>query len=904
MHKTNKMRKIIIFLFLLFGPLVSAWSQNNPCSPAYFLSSDSGQWSVVQAYDWSGVADIYGSYGEFCLPDGCYYLYGYTGTGWINTNDLQLSVNNTNVPLQFQYSDSTGYIIAYFDWNSTTGCGDPNACNYNAAATCMDYTSCNYDCLGCTDANAINVSASATVDNGTCCYSEWAEITATDSVYFNVTDGLGNYVLYAYNYESNSPAGFCYQPGCYTLYVQGIDNDPYEITITSSTGEIVLNETVVEGWWATFNFSNQSLNGCTDQWACNYNPSATCNDGTCDYYSCQGCTDSTASNFNPDATYDNGTCCYGPLMSINVPNNVWWYYYGMNNYASGMGSANTCINPGCGTLYAYNSVYEAFDYSIEDAQGNVITSGNSWDTSNEWDDISTIHMPITSGEVISGCSDANACNFNPNANCLDYNLCDYSCQGCTNPDAFNFNVNATIDNGTCCLDNYFEVTAVSVGGMVSWSAIDGYGMMVGSTDFSVETSGFCAPSSCITFYANDLMGMPFSLTIKRNGEVIYTNNSITTYDFTWNYDNNQVVGCADPSACNFNPDANCFLYNICDYSCQGCTNPVAINFNPNATIDNGTCCLQENWQTISSSGDLFFYVAANDGTQSQQGFYPDVTGFCMNSNCYMIYAFGTDGGVQDISISNDTMGVYYNFATNPYLGYNIENIGINEIAGCTDPSACNFNPNATCDYGYCEYYCGGCLDPQALNYSAYAMFDDGSCAYQVQSPVVGMQMVPDEDNQQFYVMIALTEMGNVYPYAVSNTVNDGMMTMMSEGTAMAGPFNCGDSVQFHVHAMGYNMNTVMTSPTYRMDCAALTVSESKNFIASVYPNPANQMLNLINIESNTLVTVRDTQGRLIYTEMATSNQKSLDCSQWANGFYFIELKDNDQIQQLKVQVLH
>lgn len=898
------MRKIIIFLFLLFGPLVSARSQNEPCSPAFIQSTDSGQWSVVHAFDWSGVADIYGSSGEFCLPNGCFYIYGYTGTGWVNQNGLQITVNNSSIPLQVQYADSTGYIIAYFDWNSTSGCGDPNACNYNAAATCMDYTSCNYDCLGCTDANAINFSASATVDNGTCCYSEWAQIQATDSVYINVTDGLGNYVFYAYNYESNSPAGFCYQPGCYTLYVQGIDNDPYEITMTSSAGEIVLNETVVEGWWATFNFSNQSVSGCTDQWACNYNPNATCNDGTCDYYSCQGCTDSTASNYNPDATYDNGTCCYGPLMSINVPNNVWWYYYGQNNYASGVGSANTCINPGCGTFTAYNSVYEAFDYSIEDAQGNVLTSGNSWDTSNEWDDISTIHMPISSGEVISGCSDANACNFNPNANCLDYNLCDYSCQGCTNPDAFNFNANATIDNGTCCLDNYFEVTAVSAGGMVSWSAIDGYGMMVGSTDFSVETSSFCAPSSCITFYANDLMGMPFSLTIKRNGEVIYTNNSITTYDFTWNYDNNQVVGCADPSACNFNPDANCFLYNICDYSCQGCTNPVAINFNPNATIDNGTCCLQENWQTISSSGDLFFYVAANDGTQSQQGFYPDVTGFCMNSNCYMIYAFGTDGAVQNIAISNDTMGVYYNFTTNPYLGYNIENIGINEIAGCTDPTACNYNPNATCDYGYCEYYCGGCMDPQALNYSAYAMFDDGSCAYQVQSPVVGMQMVPDEDNQQFYVMIALTEMGNVYPYAVSNTINDGMMTMMSEGTAMAGPFNCGDSVQFHVHAMGYNMNTVMTSPTYRMDCAALNVSESKNLMSSVYPNPANQMLNLINIESNTLVTVRDTQGRLIYTEMATTNQKSLDCNQWANGFYVIELKDNDHIQQLKVQVSH
>ena len=97
--------------------------------------------------------------------------------------------------------------------------------------------------------------------------------------------------------------------------------------------------------------------GCTDLEACNYNPEATNNDGTCEYadeyYDCDGdclsdidgdnvcdelevsgctnpdginynpdatdddgsclilgCTDSTACNFNPDATGDNGSCEY------------------------------------------------------------------------------------------------------------------------------------------------------------------------------------------------------------------------------------------------------------------------------------------------------------------------------------------------------------------------------------------------------------------------------------------------------------------------------------------------------------------------------------------------------------------------------------------------------------------
>jgi hypothetical protein len=903
MLKIKNMRKVILALVLCaWMPMISS-AQSNPCSSAQFQAADSGQWSIAGAIDWLIIADIYGSSGNFCLPDGCFYLYGFGTNQWVNQNDLSITVNDTIVPLEIQYADSTGYVIAFFSWNGTSGCPDPGACNYSPSATCGDYATCTYDCYGCMDSNAVNFNPNATIDNYSCCYSQWATLESNDSMSYSVYNGLGQYLTSGDNYSGFPNSGFCYGPGCYTIYVQGIDEDPFTAYLVSN-GQTLQTEFVAQGWWTTFQHNNGGISGCTDANACNYNPEATCIDGSCEYNSCQGCTDSTATNFNPIAIHDNGTCCYGDLMSINVPMSVSWYYYNQNNYAFGTGSSATCIHEGCGTFYAYNNVYEAFDYSITDANGNSIASGNSLDPATEWDDISTIHIPISNGEIVSGCSDPNACNFNPMANCLDYTLCDYSCQGCTNPAAYNFNENATIDNGTCCMDNYFEVTAFSAGGMVSWSAIDGYGNMVGSTDFSVETSGFCAFSSCITFYANDLMGMPFSLIIKRNGVVIYTNDNITEYGFSWSYDNNQVIGCADPSACNYNPNANCFLYNICDYSCLGCTDPTAVNFNPAATVDNGTCCTSDNWQSISASGDVFFYVAANDGTQSQQGFYPDNTGFCMNSNCYMLYAFGTSGQSVDMTISNPNMGDYYSFSTNTYLGYNIENIGINEIAGCTDPIACNYNPNATCDYGYCEYYCGGCLDPQALNYSQNALFDDGTCSYEVVSPVVGMQLVPDENNGQFYVMIALTEMGNVSPYAVTNTANDGMMTMMDPGTAMAGPFNCGDSVQFHVHAMGYNMNTIMISPTYRMDCAAANVSEALSAPTLVFPNPARDIVQINGLKNNTQITVRDTQGRIVYSERSNTANTNVNCTEWSNGIYFIELKDKDGTQQHKVQVLH
>ena len=47
--------------------------------------------------------------------------------------------------------------------------------------------------------------------------------------------------------------------------------------------------------------------------------------------------------------------------------------------------------------------------------------------------------------------------------------------------------------------------------------------------------------------------------------------------------------------------------------------------------------------------------------------------------------------------------------------------------GCTDPSAFNWDPNAEEDDGSCEYGIQGCTDPTSWNYDPMANEDDGSC---------------------------------------------------------------------------------------------------------------------------------------------------------------------------------
>ena len=51
-----------------------------------------------------------------------------------------------------------------------------------------------------------------------------------------------------------------------------------------------------------------------------------------------------------------------------------------------------------------------------------------------------------------------------------------------------------------------------------------------------------------------------------------------------------------------------------------------------------------------------------------------------------------------------------------------------DISGCTDASACNYNPESTEDDGSCEFTsCAGCTDVNACNYDTGATIDDGSC---------------------------------------------------------------------------------------------------------------------------------------------------------------------------------
>jgi hypothetical protein len=237
-----------------------------------------------------------------------------------------------------------------------------------------------------------------------------------------------------------------------------------------------------------------TVDGCTDQSACNYNPEANNDDGSCDF-SCYGCTDPSALNYDPAATIDDDSCYY---LSCDTSNQVDWSLYGTGIYPSesemdyGLVNSNDIIL-NISDIYTEPSSQNTYDvisfsleivtgfpqlleYSVNGVPNSTVTAvvgeqicvnlagipvnsgvfdvllsgtitldifGNSFDVEAEFLHQLTIDPPL--GDIL-GCTYNSAVNFNPVAT-----IEDGSCvfEGCTDVLALNFDIQATIDDGSC-----------------------------------------------------------------------------------------------------------------------------------------------------------------------------------------------------------------------------------------------------------------------------------------------------------------------------------------------------------------------------------------------------------------------------------------------------------------------
>jgi len=216
----------------------------------------------------------------------------------------------------------------------------------------------------------------------------------------------------------------------------------------------------------------------------------------------------------------------------------------------------------------------------------------------------------------------------------------------------------------------------------------------------------------------------------------------------YNYDPNAITddgsccyatGCTDATACNYDAvacydDGSCLLP-------DGCTDPSATNYDPTAACDDGSCCYgggqlvidiltdnysyETSWQLVNQSGVVIASINPGDLTSNATNYSWSV---CVNSNeCYSFTIYDTYGDGICCSYGSGSYSLTYGGAVVASGGaFGSSETTSNLICGgssnygCTDPTATNYDPNATVDDGSCIYSVVGCMNPNATNYNPLA----------------------------------------------------------------------------------------------------------------------------------------------------------------------------------------
>ncbi len=385
--------------------------------------------------------------------------------------------------------------LKLFNNNTTSGCTDPLAMNYDATAA-NDDESCDYP--GCTQDQYDNYDPDANWDDGSCGYE-------------GCMDPLAD------NYNPNATI----MVPCEFIGCTNPDADNYDPTATADDGTC-------------------TFTGCTDSNADNFDPLATTDDGNCIYL---GCTNPIASNYDPTANQDNGSCIVFGCTNINADN-----YNAAANSDDGTCIISGCTNPnadnynneanldngscfimGCMDPIAFN--YNA-DATIEN--GSCLYEGCTDSQASNFDP----NADINDGSCIyPGCTDVNADNYNPIANQND-GSCYYL--GCLDPEADNFDAQATIDDNSCLYYGCTETDALNFDASANFN--DGSCVFLTANLFSLDTEG-CVPFTINVI--NQTLVYPQSQCefIISTGDTItdcvsdfnYTFDQPGTYSITYNY---------------------------------------------------------------------------------------------------------------------------------------------------------------------------------------------------------------------------------------------------------------------------------------------------------------------------------------------------------------------------------
>lgn len=594
--------------------------------------------------------------------------------------------------------------------------------------------SLNHSCpiQGCTDPGALNYDPNANEDDGSCTYPENCEdntvIATINTGYWSYEMGWellnengdvawsgGEYFNNFWQYSDYT----CLADGCYTLVLYDSFGDGWNngtITLTSN-GQVLYSGGLLFGavGSASFGLNVGECNplvvfGCTDPEALNYNPEATVDDGSC-IEVVYGCTDPEADNYNYWANTDDGSCIYPePCFGTEVTLYICTFSFGNEvglQILDGQGNEIINVN-GLGNVQV-----EYIDLCLPDSSGcftvNMYnTAGNTgWYSGYFWINYGGIQLI---NESLDDNLSEETAYFSLNGGCPAY--------GCTDPEALNFDPEANEDDGSCvypetCDDNtvLFSFFSGVFPEEAAWSFVDEDGNVLASGSGAglnwnqYITFAYCLPDGCYSLILTDSFGDGWNgggYAISINGQIIaqggleYGDTQTDLVGINSECGNEETYfGCTDPEALNYDPmavvdDGSCqYLNEECDY------NPVILLLNTQ------TWGYEISWELADSAGVV---IASGDGYNSWSSYAIEL---CLPDGCYEFH--------MNDSWGDGWNGAYYMFlgegqlygeGTLLYGDYTMDLISVNGycgVAGCMDPEALNYNPNATVEDGSCLY---------------------------------------------------------------------------------------------------------------------------------------------------------------------------------------------------------
>lgn len=440
------------------------------------------------------------------------------------------------------------------------------------------------------------------------------------------------------------------------------------------------------------------------------------------------------------------------------------------------------------------------------------------------------------GTGVAGCTNSDACNYNAAATCDDGSCAEFDecgdcggtgVAGCTNNDACNYNSSATCDDNSCYFSPTINVSGPNIVTAFTSGAYETALLEGASYLWTVDggvIDGVNNEYNISVFWADEGQGeVCVTVELGECEPILSCNNVVITPDDT-------VTGCTNSDACNYDPEAttdngNCiFIGDECNdgntgtindeiqsnCECQGvafpgCMNPTACNYDDMATIDDGTC----------------FFIGDSCDDQDADTINDTIQNDCECSGTIVI------------------------------------------VTGCTDPTACNYDPEAT--------------------------EDDGNCVFLETYAIIG-SITPVAFVTETYTYLETA--GSSYDWAVSSgVISNGQGTPSVEvvwSSAGSGSLSVQETNSDDCTGEIVTIDTVIL-PT--------NVAENDEYTISVYPNPVSDTFTIdVGTElMNSIYRMFDSYGKLVKEGQLISMMTQLDVSNLANGQYNLVIIDNENV---------